>query len=77
MWVHFTVKGPGLRGRLGPLCQGVLQGGECWILLLEGTKLRELIFTSMEIDFYLQREYMENVWFAIRLPAPFLLPLCM
>ena len=37
MWVHFTVEGPGLRGRLAPLCQGMLQGGECWILLLVGT----------------------------------------
>jgi len=26
MWVHFTVEGPGLRDRLGPLCLGMLQG---------------------------------------------------
>jgi len=24
-------EGPGLRGRLGPLCLGMLQRGECWI----------------------------------------------
>ena len=37
MRVHFTAEGPGLCSRLGPLCQEMLQGGECWILLLIGT----------------------------------------
>ena len=37
LWLQFTVEGPGLHGRLGPLCLGMLLGGESWILLLLGT----------------------------------------
>jgi len=40
----------------------MLQGGECWMLLLIGTNMQKLNFTTMELDYH-HREHIRNVCF--------------